>query len=73
MYRHLSMMKVDAKLDGPSVVPNLDAMPYLVIEMMWETSDCGHALLGRTKTTMLLRMKLIEIASETLARACRQM
>lgn len=67
MYRHLSMMKVDAKLDGPSVVLNLDAMPYLVIEMMWEMSDCGHALLGRTKTTMLLRMKLIEIASETLA------
>jgi hypothetical protein len=72
MYRHLSMMKVDAKLDGPSVVLNLVAMPYLVIEMMWETSDCGHAPLGRSKTTML-RMKLIEIARETLARACRRM
>lgn len=67
MYRHRSTMKVDAMLDGPSAVLNLDAMPYLVIEMMWEMSDCGHYLLGRTQMKMPLQMKRIEIASETLA------
>lgn len=71
MSRHRSTTKVDARLDGPSAVLNLDAMPYLVIEMMWEMLDCGHDLLGRTKMKMLLQMKRIEIASETLAWVCR--
>ena len=71
MYRRRSTTKVDARLDGPSAVLNLDAMPYLVIEMMWEMSDCGHGLLGRTKMKMLLQMKRIEIASETLVWVCR--
>jgi len=67
MYRRQSTAKIDARLNGPSVALNLDAMPYLEIEMMWETWDCGHCLLGRTTTMMLRQMKQIETASETLA------